>query len=61
MITMDEIGGEEDGDDEGEKDCSGYDSLTHIITYCLCMRDNRAINVNVIGQLVHQFGQRDLE
>lgn len=39
MITMDEVGGEEDGDDEGEKDCSGYDSLTHIITYCHCMGD----------------------
>lgn len=53
MITMDEIGGEEDGDDEGEKNCSGYDSLTHIIAYCLCMRDNKATNVNAIGQLVH--------
>lgn len=48
MITMDEVGRKEDGDDEGKKDCSGYDSLTHIITYILCMRDkkNNAINVN---------------
>lgn len=62
---MDEVGGEEDGDDEGKKDCSGYDSLAHIITYCLCIRDKKqqkikALTVNFfIGHLVYQFGQRE--
>lgn len=41
MITMDEIGGEEDGDDERQKDCGGYNSLTHIIAYLLCMREKK--------------------
>lgn len=54
MITMDEVGGEEDGDDEGHKDCSGYDSLAHIIAYLLCTRDKKALNIN-------QFGQKEIQ
>lgn len=38
VVPVDEVGGQEDGDDEGEEQCCGNDGLTHVITYGLCRR-----------------------
>lgn len=38
MVTVDEVRGQEDGNDEGEEQCCGDDGLAHVITYSLCVK-----------------------
>lgn len=35
VVTVDEVQGQEDGDDEGQQQSSGDDGLTHVVTYHL--------------------------
>lgn len=43
MVTVDEVRGQEDGDDEGEEQSRGNDGLTHVVTYRLWERGWHAV------------------
>lgn len=38
VVPVDEVRGQEDGDDEGEEQSRGNDGLTHVVTYRLWRR-----------------------
>lgn len=56
VVAVDEVGGEEDGDNEGEEQSRGDDGLTHFVTYGLWKRayciDRFRVSVRFILELL---------
>lgn len=44
MVPVDEVRGQEDGDDEGEEQRRGDDGLTHVVTYHLWRREQPSLS-----------------
>lgn len=50
MVTVNEVRGQKDGNDEGEKNAGCNDSLTHVITKTLWKKDKSSelIKINKV-------------